>query len=252
MLITLKKIKAEELRELQEKCLYDYKTYQRITVTQDELDRVSEIITYNNKPLQVDFDIEKYKEIICSDMKNFEKKSQLCHCINNDFKEINGYYISFNTMFSKEMWTYLNLSYFKDMITELLFEDDDEHYESRIKRYFFNDAPKSKIDRTSFRFFWYFGYVLDNDKKLLDIAWEFIDPVKAVFERVIARNPSLLKAFIEGIRNNNYDSKFKSPKFKKLIPKNYNSFSAVTMLDALDYDELVNIVTELQKSLLTL
>lgn len=249
MLIELKKIKSDEVGPLLERCLSDYKKFNKLSITKEELDEISENITYESKKLAVDLDVDNYNKIVHSDLSQAKKKSQLCYLLNNEFKEINGYHIPFSVAFSKDVWTYLNLAYFKDMIMDLLFEeDDDPYYKGRIERYYFNMG--SNITRTSFRFFWYFGYMLDSDPDRLDVAWEFIDPVKAVFERVLARNPSVFKAFVDGIAINGKDDRFKSNKFRLLIPKNFNSYAAVTLLDCIDYEELVNTVANLQKKLL--
>ncbi len=254
MLIELKEIKSDKTGELLDRCISDYEQYQSITVTKDELDEISDYITYNNNQLTVDLDIERYQEIVDSNLQQYEKKAQLCYLIFKEFKDINGYMLPFNIAFKEEVWTYLNLAYFRDMIMKLLFDDDeDKYYNSRIKRYYFNYGNISKIDRTSFRFFWYFAYALDGDLERLMIAWEFIDPVKSVFERTIARNPRIIKAYVDSIKNNNCDTRFKSDKYRKLIPKNFNSYAAITMLDSIEeYDELVDVVSALQKELLNI
>lgn len=252
MKIQLKKVKDDEVGLLVERCINDYENTHKLTVTLEELNKISDNIKIGSEIIIVNIEIEEYNAIIYSNDSQYIKKSLLSKKLYDDFKTtVNGTKIPYNIMLIKEMWAYLSLGYFKDSIMYLLFDEDfDKYYESRISRYYFSLG--SKIDRTGFQFLWCIGEKLDGDYNLLKVAHEFIDPVKAVFERSMAKNSKVLKAFVEGIIVNNCDKRFKNTNYRKFIPYNFNSYAAITMLDAFDYDNLVKEIAKLQKCLLSI
>ena len=81
-------------------------------------------------------------------------------------------------------------------------------------------------------------------------AFEFVDPVKAIFERTMSRNPLVLQAFVQGIINNNKNAKFKRDEYRLKVPNNISCFAAVNYLDDYDYTELVKTITEQQALLI--
>jgi hypothetical protein len=84
----------------------------------------------------------------------------------------------------------------------------------------------------------------DDDEFFIKTAFEFIDPVKAIYERAMGRNPILIKAFVQSIINNDCDKRLKGDKYKSKIPKHINCFSCINILDVYGYDELVDVLTK--------
>lgn len=56
----------------------------------------------------------------------------------------------------------------------------------------------------------------------------------------MARNPIILRAFVEAIIRNDCDGRIKNAKYKTKVPKNISCFARISILDAYDYNELVD------------
>ena len=131
----------------------------------------------------------------------------------------------------------------------LRLKDDANVTENKIKQFYFNAG---EISRTGLLFLWVMVDRLgsQNDFEITHTAFEFVDPVKAILERTMSKNPAMLRAFVQGIINNNKDSRFKSDKFRSKVPSHISCYASVSVLEALEYDELVNVITEQQKAII--
>ena len=69
-------------------------------------------------------------------------------------------------------------------------------------------------------------------------------------EYTITKNPAIFSAFIKGIINNNKDSKFKNKKYWVKACAHISCYASVSMLDALEYNDLVDVITREQKAII--
>ena len=83
----------------------------------------------------------------------------------------------------------------------------------------------------------------EEDEKMSITAFHFIDPVRAIYERTMSRNPIVLKAYVQAIINNDCDPRIKNNKYRLKVPNNISCFARMNILDAYDYGELVNVIT---------
>ena len=90
----------------------------------------------------------------------------------------------------------------------------------------------------------------ENNEQMTKVAFEFIDPVKAILERDMSKESIVLKAFVQGIMNNGCNKIFKQNIHRNRMPNYISCFAGINMLDAYDYDQLVEIITKEQKNYL--
>lgn len=167
-----------------------------------------------------------------------------------------------NILYSEYFWTYLaHQQPFKTFICERYIKSDYEDFEdyeeddarkkdlvSKIKRFYFF---KEKISRTGIMFLWsmadktYRPNTAD-PYEFTNIAFQYIDSVKAIYERNFSKNKDIILAFIEGIKINNRSSYFKDKNYRSLIPTHISNVAAINMLDAYSYKELVDFVAKEQ------
>lgn len=238
-----------------------YKETNEIIVDQQVIEDASETITIDGKELIVEVNLMEYEDVI----KNFHLKQEIKPKIGmllfKDFTVTkNGLMIPVNLLYDEAVWAYLSLTLFKNLVGKMFsFKDtgvDEEKVRDKIKngikRIYFNSASRTGVPRTGLRSIWIMMDMLDvkDDYEFNKVAYEFIDAVKAVFERKMSNNPYILKAFVQGIINNGKNAKFRDKKMRNKIPSHISCFSAVNFLDAYDYDELVEVITEQQKIIL--
>jgi hypothetical protein len=169
--------------------------------------------------------------------------------LNKDIKS-NEVDIPRNLLYEKEFWAYLSMTCFKDVVRELRLKDTGNITENKIKKFYFNAG---EISRTGLLFLWVMVDRLnsEDDFEITHTAFEFVDPVKAVLERTMSKNPAILRAFVQGIINNEKDAKFKSDKFRSKVPSHISCYASISMLDALDYEELIEIITQEQQAIIS-
>lgn len=123
----------------------------------------------------------------------------------------------------------------------------------KIKRYFFGEGI---VTRTGIIFNWqltnclYYKNIGDKSDELCNIAFSYIDSVKAIFERSFRKNPVIIKAFVEGIIRNNKSKAFTNSKYRTLIPTHISNVAALNCFDAYTYRELVEKIAYEQKILI--
>ena len=67
---------------------------------------------------------------------------------------------------------------------------------------------------------------------------------------VIVIKSDIFEQYRTSIINNDKNSLFKSDKFRCKVPSNISCYASVSMLDALEYDELVDVITEQQAAII--
>jgi len=250
MEVTLKRIKQTAWDDLMRGITSHFKETQNIVIDNNIVEASAEDVLIDGGTVSFDVDVNKYKRIVDSDVYTYEKLADLGMQLRKDFKTRDGYELPDNIMNEKEVWAYLSLTVFKDIVKSLRMDDDDKINADKIERYYFNTKTKS---RTGLLFVWTMAKMLDsNDRNFNVTAFEFIDPVKAIYERAMSRNQNILRAFVQGIINNNCDKRLKSDKYRARVPSHISCYSCVNILDAYSYDELVDNVTEQIKTILSL
>lgn len=177
---------------------------------------------------------------------------------------------SYGVLHENSFWAYLCLQpILKDYIIKRFITncDDDEKYDdtsesgdekttSKIQRYLLQNEKFGQVTRNGLMFDWLLTDCLYDNKKqfeFCEVAFSFIDCVKGIYERSFSKNKWIVKAFVEGIINNNKSMGFKDPKYRTLIPTHISNIASINMLDSYDdYDELVRKVTKEQSIMLRL
>lgn len=172
----------------------------------------------------------------------------------------------YGLFYERSFWVYLcHHSLFRKYIKNRYFtsatvgtDDEDELNEDLIKKIERFYLCKGTISRSGIMFNWMLTDSLFDKNKNYDLAevgFSFIDSVKAIYERSFHKNKRIIKAFVQGIINNNKSAAFKDSKsnFRSIIPTHISNIAALNCLDSYDsYNELVNKVTLEQKHIITI
>lgn len=161
-------------------------------------------------------------------------------------------YICHHPMFRK----YIKNRYFSGVVEESEDEDDkNEDVVKKIERFF---LCKGTASRTGVMFNWMLTDSLYDKYKmyeLSEVGFSFIDSVKAIYERSFHMNKRIVKAFVQGIINNNRSAAFKDTKtnYRSIIPTHISNIAALNSLDSYDsYNDLVKKITLEQKHIIVL
>lgn len=254
--ILLKKVKLknDEFRSLKNEIIMNYSKSGKISIDEGKIKELSESIKYNDSDLMVDIDFKLLDKIVFSKNKKYKNKKYLREA------ELSAYFARiFNSipksiMYDADLWTYLNTTVLLKYVKQMYLKGNDKNPEDRIERYLFNTSSHSKIDRTGMRFLWLFGSKLELDKDIerANTAMEFIDPVKAIFERKLSCNDYIVRAFVDAITKGGRNNILKNDQMKKVVPKHIQCFAGVTNLDAFEYEELVDIMQKEQDRMIEL
>lgn len=244
MEVLLKRIKRSSFDEVKQDVINNYLANKVIDIDDDVLEKNSEEILINGKQIELCYSLEKYIEIVSSQDPKHIKNAQVGMLLHKETKATD-LAIPKNVLYEKEVWAYLSLKVFKEIVYKLSF-DDDKVNEDKISRYYFNVASRTKIDRTCLLHLWSLIDLLDSEdnEEMSLVAFHFIDPVRGILERTISYNPIVLKAYVQAIINNKCDPRIKNNQFRSAIPNNISCFSRVNILDAYGYDELVKELTQ--------
>jgi|GEM_PF-2527435 hypothetical protein len=159
-------------------------------------------------------------------------------------------YICHHPMFRK----YIKNRYFTGVVDDSDDEDDkNENVVKKIERFF---LCKGTTSRTGVMFNWMLTDSLYDKYKmyeLSEVGFSFIDSVKAIYERSFHMNKRIVKAFVQGIINNNKSAAFKDTKtnYRSIIPTHISNIAALNSLDSYDdYKDLVNKITLEQSNII--
>ena len=248
MNLKLCKIRKDKFDELLQNKITEFNQTGKVSFDDNIIQEYSEPIVINGKSIELDIDIEKYHQVADENVFGYTKFAKIGMFLHKDLKstEVD---IPVSIFYEKEVWAYLSMTFFKDIVKKLKL-DDDKITEDRIKRLYFNTGKSS---RTGLWFLWMMVDRLEseNDYYMTHTAFEFVDPARAILERTMGRNPAILRAFVQGIINNDKNSLFKHKKYKSTVPSNISCYASISMLDALEYDELVEVITEQQKMIIS-
>jgi len=198
MEITLKRIKKDSFDELLEHTLEIYAKKKELIIDEEYVQNCSEIVYVSGVEVKCSFELEQYNEIVSRDDKGYNKLADIGMLLHKELRTKASGNIPKNILYEKEIWAYLSLTIFKDIVKKLRLDDDEKMNEDKIARFYFNVRG---ISRTGLFFLWCMIDRLEseNNYKMSHVAFEFIDPVKAIFERTMSKNPKILQAFTQGI-----------------------------------------------------
>ncbi|MGN1295423.1 MAG: DUF6339 family protein [Bacilli bacterium] len=214
----------------------------------DRIESLSENIIIDGNIVEINLDIDEYNEIIKKSESKGESSKLLAKKLHKDFV-FQSEKLPRSIMYTKEIWTYLNLIFFKEIIKEKYF-DDGKISVDKIRRYYFNDGGISKIDRTGLRYLWVLAdltYDEDMEYQLFDVAWDFIDPFKALQECLLGRNPLILKAFAKAILDLNCNATIKNSINRKVVPKHIRNYACANLLDS--YDSFTTLAEKMKEQI---
>lgn len=251
MEVVLKRIKRSSFDELMKIVLDNFEENKVIQINDDVLEKNSEVIIVDGKQIRLDYSIQKYMDIADSEEMTYIKLTKIGMLLHKETKDLEGTIIPKNVLYEKEVWAYLSFKVFIDVVKKLRLDDDDKMTADKVARYYFNI---NKPSRTGLLFIWTMIDMLqsEDDYQMSEVAFHFIDPVKATYERTIARNPIVLKAYVQAIINNGCNPKIKDRKNRLKVPNNVSCFARINILDAYEYDELVQTMTEQIKNVLSI
>ncbi len=204
----------------------------------------SQPVTIDNQPILIDIDIEQYYIILNNSKSKSESSVSISKLLFKDFT-LNGKPLPESIMYEKEVWTYLNLTVFFELTKRKYIDGelDDEKLLGKIKRLYFNTGGLSKLDRTGLRNLWVLADALstNGNNDLIDIAFGFYDPFKAIQECVLGNNKIVLKAYALAFKKLDFDKRLKNAYFRKIIPKHIRNHACTNFYDG--YDD-ANVLSE--------
>ena len=71
-------------------------------------------------------------------------------------------------------------------------------------------------------------------------AFHYVDPVKAIYERTLSRNPDVFRAFVQAL----YNIGGLKSKYRQSVPNAISCYARMNILDAYSFEELVGTFTE--------
>ena len=147
-------------------------------------------------------------------------------------------------LYEKEVWAYLNCFILLDVVKKRFFADEGSFLnKGRIMRVVFCD--ESVIDRTGLRWLWALADATYSDTygfSLMSTARQFIDPVKALYERVMGTNRMVFQAYVRAIQLLEYDLRIKSEKFRSLLPTHIRNLATMKIYESYNSVEDLAVV----------
>ena len=248
MKIKLHRIKKEKYDDLLQLVVNNFNQSGNFVFDAEIVQSYSEPIIIEGQNVEVDIDVDEYIEIASESGFGYTKFAKIGMRLHKDFnsEKLN---IPRNIFYEKEFWAYISILYFYDIVKILRMQSEEKITENKIKQFYFNAG---EISRTGLLFLWCMVDRLgsENDFEITHTAFEFVDPVKAILERTMSKNPDILRAFVQGIINNGKNALFKSDKYRSKVPSHISCYASISVLDALEYEELVEVITEQQKAII--
>ena len=243
MEIVLKRIRYDVYDKLKD--MIDIETFldKKKNSLVNNLDTYCEDVLINNQKVIININPNEYILIIKNSKTMGEASVLIAEKLHRELV-FNNRPIPLCYMYEKEIWTYLNLSVFFDVVKEkYLYDDKKESIKGKIEKYFFNSD--TKIDRTGLRYLWVLANstVFENNYELTKIAWDFIDTFKAVQECEVGKNIVVLKALALAIKKLDLDPRIKNKNNRQLIPLHLRNYACPNMLDS--YEEVIALADTL-------
>jgi len=249
--IELFKINQDKLSELSNYLtIENFKNLDFLSGKYKSIENLTEKI--NSKDFSFSIDLNEYMDIVTKEKFTKDANKKLSVKLYFDLLKAN---LPNNVFYLNEFWAFINLFVFPKLIKTLYFDNPDKSEEPSIKlkllekyqRYYLNNVPISNISRTGLWFLWILASkvnpVLNPD--LISIAFDFIDPVKAMIERTQGKNSQILIAWLKAISKLDikYQKLLKSEKFRSIIPTHLNNLSVIFSLESLDDDMISQTIT---------
>lgn len=250
MKITLRKIKKACFDDLRKVIVKNFEATGSLNFPEELIESNSETIIIDGNCIEIDIDIDKYKRIITENTYDYTKFAKIGMALHKDLKS-DTVNIPRNIFYEKELWAYLAMTVFCDVVWALKLEGKGTVTGDKISKIYFS---MGEMTRTSLYFWWVMVDRLssEDDYDITHTAFEFVDPVKAMIERSsMSKNSNIPRAFVQGIINNGKDSRFKSDRFRSKVPSHIKCYASVSILDALEYSELVEVIAEQQKAIIS-
>ena len=137
--------------------------------------------------------------------------------------------------FEKEIWAYLNCFVLLEIVKARYFRTEKEQNDKgRVERVLLSNGA---LDRSGSRWLWVLANSTYDPKyrfALVDTAFKFIDPVKALFESVIGKNKTLFKAFIRAIELLDYDRRIRNNTFRSVLPTHLRNLATMKIYDSIN------------------
>jgi hypothetical protein len=246
MEIKLCKIDKNRFDELKNVIVENFESTNKLDFTDDFIASYAVPLVVEGQYVTVNFDVEKYEAIAKEEGFGYTKFAKIGMQLHKDLQKATAS-IPRNVFYEKELWAYLSMTVFKNIVKDLRLKDEDKITANKISQFYFNSG---EISRTGLMFLLVMVDRLNSqdDFEITHTAFEFVDPVKAILERTMSKNPNIIRAFVQGIINNNKDSRFKSDKYRSKVPSNISCYASVNILDSLEYDELVYVITQEQQA----
>lgn len=243
MEVVLKRIRYDIYDSLKDKIDVNTFLEKKRNSLVNNLDTYCEDIQIDNQKVILNINPEEYLKIIKTTKNMGEASIMIAEKLHKELI-FNDKPLPLCYMYEKEVWTYLNLSVFFEVVKEkYLYDANKDSLKGKIEKYYLN--ADSKIDRTGLRYLWVLAnlMVFNNSYELTGIAWKFIDTFKAVQESEIGKNPNILKALALAIKQLNFDPRIKNENNRQLIPLHLRNYACPNMLDS--YEEIIQLSKEL-------
>ena len=214
----------------------------------EQLDDMTEDVLVGGKNIILNIDVNKLESII--DEVSTDNDQNPMQSIDVKFSELLyrqlylDEFVPNYLLYEKEVWAYINCFILFDVVKKRYFAvEGDLNNKKRIENVML--CNNSTIDRTGLRWLWALSnsaYDPSYGFRLVDTAYKFIDPVKALFERTLGSNKILFKAFIRSIEILNFDSRIKSGKFRSILLTHIRNLATMKMYESVDsVEELAQI-----------
>ena len=214
----------------------------------EQLDDMTEDVLVGGKNIILNIDVDELESII--NKVSTDNDQNPMQSIDVKFSELLyrqlylDEFVPNYLLYEKEVWAYINCFILFDVVKKRYFaEEGDLNNKKRIENVML--CNNSTIERTGLRWLWALSnsaYDPSYGFRLVDTAYKFIDPVKALFERTLSSNKILFKAFIRSIEILNFDSRIKSGKFRSILLTHIRNLATMKMYESVDsVEELAQI-----------
>ena len=132
MTVALKKIKRDKFKDAIDTVVNNFNTNGEISIDENYLNSISEDVFVNSKPVNVHFDIDGYDLILNEEGYTYNKLAKIGMKLHKEMVDVDGKTIPKYIYYEKEVWAYLSLTVFKNIVKQLRLDDDDKITEKKI------------------------------------------------------------------------------------------------------------------------